>query len=360
MATISHGAAASFVPAKYNEAGVPEFQASDFKELEARQRGPDVLTAQEMGIVREAKENGNAFFRAGQIKEALTAYNSALQVFADRRGGPDQRGEKSKICANRAECLLRMQHWEAAEKSAAAALMLDANNAKARFRRARALAELGGESRLREALDDLEKLRLASDGSLGKAEATLHKRVLTEQAELKEVRRRDASGLRAAFESGDVGLLSDDELAKAAATSSRATDRRQQQGAGEAAASAWSSWAAQLEAIGCEPPTRYAWIIDVYRTRVDDDSKRGRDHKHGIQAVDLSPPALVLDFLTFCLLCVSRGVITSSAWPGWWQWEALLAQAATMIGKPFEPQICRAELRYGAERGASVRAITHG
>ena len=130
--------AATIVEAKWTEDGRPEFYAGDFKELEARSRGPDVLTAQEEAMAEDAKADGNVHFKAGRITDALQAYHRALEVFSDRCGGPEQRVLKSVLCANRAECLLRLEKWEAAIKSCALALTLDPTNAKARFRRARA------------------------------------------------------------------------------------------------------------------------------------------------------------------------------------------------------------------------------
>ena len=57
-------------------------------------------------MVVEAKEQGNEHFKAGRVEEALGSYHRALTVFSDRRGGPEQRLEKSKLMANRAECQL--------------------------------------------------------------------------------------------------------------------------------------------------------------------------------------------------------------------------------------------------------------
>ena len=95
---------AMIVEAKYDHNGNPEFDAADFKEMEARARGPDVLTPQEEAMVVEAKEQGNEHFKAGRVEEALGSYHRALTVFSDRKAGPEQRLEKSKLMANRAEC----------------------------------------------------------------------------------------------------------------------------------------------------------------------------------------------------------------------------------------------------------------
>ena len=123
---------ASIVKAKYRADGTPEFDAADFKEMEARARGPDVLTPQEMAIVLEAKEEGNAKFKAGRVEEACQEYNCALKTYADRPGGtPDQRREKSKLYANRAECLLKLKRPLAAIADCNAAVEINPDSARA-------------------------------------------------------------------------------------------------------------------------------------------------------------------------------------------------------------------------------------
>ena len=133
-------------------------------------------------------------------------------------------------------------------------------------RRARALAALGGEDRLQAALDDLEALRLANpSGVLGKAEAQLQRKVFQERAEGKEVRRRDAGGLRKAFSSGSAGLSDEtDQPAEEALVQHDAP------AAVCASPEQWREWSESLATL--DVPTRYAWIIDCYRTRVDDDA----------------------------------------------------------------------------------------
>ena len=338
-----HGDAATFVKAKWTADGRPEFEAADFKEMEARARGPDVLTPQEEAMALEAKAAGNEQFRAGSITEALEAYNRALGIYADRRGDPDQMFEKSILFANRAECLLRLEKWEAALKAADNALSLDAMNSKARFRHARALEALGGETNLSAALADLEELRLgSSDGLLCRSEAELHKKVVAQQAELRNVRHRDAAGLRKAFAAGNTGLRTESELA--ADTVPVDLETATKDSPPPSAASEWCARLGEVEAI-----TRYAWVIDCYRTRVEDDSKRG-DQAHGLRATQYSAGSVVLDFLIFCRLAVTHGVLTPGQW-AWWQWEGFLAEAAKMVVKVFEPEKCRAELRYGEEMG---------
>ena len=349
--------AATIVEAKWTDDGRPQFDAGDFKELEARSRGPDVLTPQEEFMAAEAKEAGNGHFRAGRITEAVMAYNKALEVFADRRGGPEQRLEKSKLLANRAECLLRLGKWEAAMKSAALAVEMDRTNAKAHFRRAKALEALGGENNLSAALEDLEVVRkLEPNGTLGKAESALQAKVLAHQTELRDVRHRDASGLRNAFAHGSASLTTSEDdigVTTAAAASLDLSDTLPVSPPPDA-----SNWCREFEELGADEPTRYAWVVDVYRTHVDDTASRGEAHAHGLRAPHSSAPSVMLDFLVFTQLAVTRGVLAPAHWP-WWRWGELLTAAGKMISKMFNPEHCRAELRYGPEfgQGARLRAV---
>ena len=296
------------VEAKFTPDGRPEFDAAEFKEMEAVSRGPDVLTPQEMVMAVDAHESGNAAFKRGEIEQALTQYNTALEVFSDRRGGPLQRPRKSKLLANRAECLLRLEKWEAAEASAQMALSLDTANAKARFRRARALYELGGEAKLQEALDELDRLRLGQvkpsqgsevssssgeGGALGPAEKALEQRVLSAQSELREVRRRDAGGLRKAFAAGAAGLSTPDDEIRAVLPPGADTATSAPQPGG--------LWRRCLELEGADEPTVYAYLVDAYRTRVDDDRAQPAT-AHGLGAIGYTPISVLADFLIFCKL----------------------------------------------------------
>ena len=146
------GSAANIVKAQWTDDGRPQFHAADFKEMEARARGPDTLTEQEMGLVFDAKTRGNKCFQDGSHEAALRAYSEALDVFADRMGDAQQRTEKSKLLANASEALLRLERWQGALNFASVSLQADRTNDKARFRRARALTELGS-------LDQLQVVR---------------------------------------------------------------------------------------------------------------------------------------------------------------------------------------------------------
>jgi tetratricopeptide (TPR) repeat protein len=170
MANVEHGTAATMVKAQWTEDGRPQFEAGDFKEMEARSRGPGVLTPAEWAMVAEAKASGNSHFTAGEHDLALQQYAAALSIFSDRLGDHVQRAQKSVILANVAEVHLRLGRWSEAHKCSSGALKVDSSNNKARFRRARALTEMGDIEQLREAAAELDHLEAQGD-ALGKLEA---------------------------------------------------------------------------------------------------------------------------------------------------------------------------------------------
>jgi len=333
---------ASIVKAKYRADGAPEFDAADFKEMEARARGPDVLTPQEMAIVLEAKEEGNAKFKAGRVEEACQKYNCALQTYANRPGGtPDQRREKSKLYANRAECLLRLEQWQAAEQAASKAIQLDADNVKAHYRRARALEVLGGDEHLEAALEALG--RIEARGGMEPESEKLRRRLHAARDELRLVRRRDAGCLRRAFVSGDLKLTREEYASSTSASAS----------VDAPAPATVPSWQLPMISKGAETQRRY--LIDVYRTAVEDARQAGTPGRaaHGLGAPSYSPASLLMDFLIFCKLLRDRGVLPSEP-P--WDWDAFLTQAAPLLLRHFHPEKSQPAALYGPEAG-SARAF---
>ena len=96
--------AMKIVEAQWTDDGRPQVDATDFKEMEAAARGPDVLVPQEMARVMQAKEQGNQHFRDAAIDAALSAYTAALAVYGGRDGGDaEQRalttGERVSGCS---------------------------------------------------------------------------------------------------------------------------------------------------------------------------------------------------------------------------------------------------------------------
>lgn len=95
---------------------------------------------------------------------------------------------------------------------------------------------------------------------------------------------------------------------------------------------------------------QHAWLVDCYRTRVDDDcGLRAREPPHGLGAAGSTAASIGVDFLQFCKLAVARGVVPPRAW----DWHAFLLEgAAGMLPRAFSPEKSRPELRYGAIAGA--------
>ena len=230
-------------------------------------------------------------------------------------------------------------------------------NGKARFRRARAHAALGGENHLVDALVDLEQLRLDSEnGELGKAEKKLLREVKMMQEELKGVRKKDAGGLRKAFATGKAGLSSKADAMGDEAAPVALPDLSESGVDCEAAHSAAADWMLRPALHRPEDTTlRYAWLIDCYRTRVDDDCAPGRTPR-GLCTVLLGDqhPAGLLDLSR---LAVARGVIRSSAPTVPAQDWDFLGEASKMLWS-IQPRKVPCGYRYGEEMGRGERMRT--
>ena len=123
----------------------------------------------------------------------------------------------------------------------------------------------GGEEHLSQALSDLEHLKLTGKGALGRAERELLQKVLAEREALRREFKRSAGGLRTAFASGGAGLATDSADSAAAAPSSA---RDESFLTSSHPLSNDSKWMGRLHD---HAGVRHAYLIDAYRTRVDDD-----------------------------------------------------------------------------------------
>ena len=84
----------------------------------------------------DLRQQGNDFFRKGDMEKALKSYTNAIghtDVSID---------DKVASLSNRAEVFLRMQLWEKAEADCRQVLKIDADHVKAKFRLAKALLRL--------------------------------------------------------------------------------------------------------------------------------------------------------------------------------------------------------------------------
>lgn len=93
------------------------------------------------------KEDGNAFFKAGDMQEALCCYSKALKL-------SDSKTETAVLHRNRSACYLKLEEYAKAEADASKALDTDPGDVKALFRRAQALQKLG---RLDQAFMDAQR-----------------------------------------------------------------------------------------------------------------------------------------------------------------------------------------------------------
>ena len=115
-----------------------------------------------------------------------------------------------------------------------------------------------------------------------------------------------------------------------------------------------------------EASLRHGWLVDVYRTRVDDDARVAMGThpeqrtvarlatRHGLGAARPSRLSVLSDFLLFCKLASARGVAPA----GSWGWGATLEAAGWMLDKGFRPEQCGADLRYGPRAaGGALRQL---
>lgn len=104
------------------------------------------------------KQSGNDFFQARNYQDALKKYKQAYKMMLaclEEKDVRTTRNELSKVFANAAECLLRLEQWNEAATMAGEALEYDADNFKAAFRRAKGLSKV---KRYLQALHALDKV----------------------------------------------------------------------------------------------------------------------------------------------------------------------------------------------------------
>ena len=181
------------------------------------------LTAVEFEKVTQFKVTANAHFQANLFGSARTSWMLALDVFDGRPGNKEQRAERCKIANNLAEVNLKMCEWKDALRWADVALSIEESNAKARFRKARALAEIGGPDDIETALAELRELASKAGGKLGTAERQLMARL--QAVRRKSTKHDEARRLRDAFTSVD-GLGLDESSASGAASGAPADAAR--------------------------------------------------------------------------------------------------------------------------------------
>lgn len=118
--------------------------------------------------IQEAKDNGNEYFRRGEIDDAIRMYTRGIDV------DPDS-ATTHVLYANRAMCYLKQQKWELAEKDATICIQMNRGFTKAFYRRALARKNL---KKYRDARSDLETV-LAFNPT-GDAETEAELKVVTQ------------------------------------------------------------------------------------------------------------------------------------------------------------------------------------
>jgi tetratricopeptide (TPR) repeat protein len=168
--------------------------------------------------VAKFKAEGNEHFKAGRYDKARDSYAKATDVYDGRTGGDkEQRAVKATVCSNRAEAHLKLSEWQMALAWADTALSLQPTNSKARFRRAKALSEVGGIIEIEIALAELRRLAAENGNKVSKEEKALIDSLTAKRKELSATAQEEAKALRDAFaRGGGLGLAEPTPTAAAA------------------------------------------------------------------------------------------------------------------------------------------------
>lgn len=112
----------------------------------------DQLKQRALSQANDAKVEGNALFKDGQYEEALSEYESALQVAPDM---PESEELRSICHSNRGICYLKLGKYEETVKECSKAVELNPAYVKALLRRGEAYEKL---ERYEEAISDMKKI----------------------------------------------------------------------------------------------------------------------------------------------------------------------------------------------------------
>ena len=194
---------------------------------------------------------------------------------------------------------------------ASEALALDTNHAKSLVRRARACERLGENEA---AIRDLKLVASGKDKDQVKAANALLRPIQANQSELgKKVKEEK----KKAFATGFAGAIKDKDLPIGEPPGNFEGVPRY-------------GWAMGLPPDG--PRGKFAWLVDVYRLRLHDDSTVGYNEGqggflHGLYAKAHGEGDLIsTDFLIFCKLCLRHGVV-----PNDFDWRHLLQTAKSSL-----------------------------
>jgi hypothetical protein len=320
------------------------------------------LEASVFAEVLQFKGLGNKFYSVGNHEQALDQYNKALKLYDGQQGSDEQRKQKATICSNSAEAFLKLERFPEARAFADNALKYDDTNHKARFRRARALLALGGFEDLQQAAEDMKRIQ-TDGGRLGKAEAALlrtatgpllkglgsapaSKETIAMAAAAKEavapllakagatvtvpksasIATTPASTATATSTAADAEFTRqlEDDFDTSPAPSTTSTSSNSSEKVYFSSTPASGSHPASAKVVDRtewmvllvdRPALVHCWLIDVYRTLVDDDAQRpatssaarppARRQPHGLGGSRASRLTVLSDFLLFCKVTVT-------------------------------------------------------
>lgn len=171
-----------------------------------------------LSLVAEMKDTGNTLFKGGQVEDALSSYEGAIDAI---KGLPEKEqtdNEKVKpvlvaLHGNVCMCRVKSQDWEGSISSADEVIKRDSNNVKALYRRGLAKMKV---NRLDGARSDLNAaLRIDPNNAPAKKELATVEKVL------KEKEKKDAANMKKAlagnmFGTGKGGFYDDREKERAA------------------------------------------------------------------------------------------------------------------------------------------------
>lgn len=106
--------------------------------------------------MQTAKEEGNEYFKRGDIEQAIRCYTKGIDV-------DPQNASTHVLYANRAQCYIKQRKWEDAEKDATISLQMNRAYSKSFFRRAVARKGL---KKYKEARSDLETVLALQQGDV--------------------------------------------------------------------------------------------------------------------------------------------------------------------------------------------------
>ncbi|ORC91423.1 malate dehydrogenase (quinone) [Trypanosoma theileri] len=128
----------------------------------ARESDTKRISEEDVEKAKKAKEDGNVFFAAGDLKAAVQAYSDCIELTEGRRDLLPNEMEATNLrlsaLLNRSLCLHRLGKNDEAAKDARTAIHLDNNNVKAYHRLTVALCGSRDYDAATEALHDYERL----------------------------------------------------------------------------------------------------------------------------------------------------------------------------------------------------------